>query len=142
MAQVVTYTGKKLMPLYPAGDNPARDAIKLATGTYVYGQLVKESATPGTYEAVDDGTDTDGTHFLVYDVVVDASGIHWLGQQAANEIGAGDLHTSAYAAGGGLSYDTRDLCINAARGAITTAQIAALGAKLISGTAAAGIIQF
>jgi hypothetical protein len=141
MAQVVIYTGKKLMPLYPV-KHPPYMPVKLAEGTYVYGQLVKETGTAGTYAAVADGADTDGKIFLAYDVVVDAQGFHWLGAQAANEVGAGDLHTHGYAAGGAVCFDTRDLCRDNARTAITTAQIAALGAQLISGTAAAGIIQF
>jgi hypothetical protein len=142
MIQTITYTGAKLVPLYPAGDNPPKMPIKLAQGTYVYGQLVKETGTPGTYAAVADAADVAGTHFLIYDVVVDAQGIHWIGQQASNEVGAGELHTSAYAVGGGITFDTRDLCIDNARTALAAAQITGMGAKLISGTAAAGIIQF
>lgn len=141
MIQTITYTGKKLMPLYPCERAPYMPVI-LAQGTYVYGQLVKETGTPGTYAALADNTDTAGTIFLSYDVVVDAQGIHWIGGQASNEIGAGDQHTHGIAVGGGACYDTRDLCIDNARTALAAAQVAALGGKLISGTAAAGIYQF
>lgn len=139
MLNTVIYSGKKLLPLHPRDQKPV-SAIKLVAGTYVYGQLVEESATPGTYQALTAAANARA--MLEYDVVVDAGGLHYPGAQASNEVGVGDLHTSAIMAGGGADYDTRDLCIDNARLAITQAHIDALGAKLVSGTVAAGIIQF
>lgn len=141
MIQTITYTGKKLLPLYPASPNAPRHTFKLATGTYVYGQVVKESGTPGTYAALANGADTGGVMVVGEDCVVDADGIHWPGQQASAENGSGELHTSGYSPGGNLSFDTRDLCIDNARTVITGVQITSLNATLVSGTAAAGIIQ-
>jgi hypothetical protein len=143
MLQTNTYTNKRLLPLYPGGDVPPHQPIKLATGTYVYGQLVRESGTLGTYQALTDASDAGPTHMLETDVVVTSDGQHWNGaQQASNDVGAGDIYTLAYAVGGGLAFDTRDLCIDNARTAITNVQIAGMGAKLLNGTAAAGTIQF
>lgn len=140
MIQVFTYTGRKLLPLYPAGDVPPRDAIKLVAGTYKAGQVVELTATPGTYQATT--LDANALLMLEYDVVVDGTGRHFHGAQASDETGMGDAHTSAYAPGGGLSFDTRDLAKDNAGTAITAAIVTALGAKVISGTAAAGVIQF
>lgn len=135
-----TYTGKRLVPLYPVPGVSPKQPIKLVAGTYVMGQLVEESATPGTYQALTAAANS--RLVLEYDVVVNAGGEHFLGIQAASETGVGDLHTSAYAPVGGLQFDTRDLCIDNARTALTQPHIDALNAKLFAGTPAAGIIGF
>lgn len=139
MLQTITYTGKRCLPLYPTGDNPPQGAVKLATGTYKAGQLVEESSTPGTYQALTAAANAQA--IVQYDVVVDADGMHWLGAQASNEVGAGEISTPVWYPGGSLSFDTRDLSVDNAGGVITTAHLTALKAKLISGIAAAGIIQ-
>lgn len=141
MLQTYTYSGLKLLPLYPSGTAPTpTQPIKLATGTYIAGQLVEESATPGTYQALT--ADANAQLILEYDVVVDAGGRHYHGSQASDETGVGDSYTSAYAPGGALAFKTADLSKAAAGTDITTANITALGGKLISGTAADGIVQF
>jgi hypothetical protein len=43
MLNTVTYKGTKLLPLYPSGTRPTPTVpIKLATGTYIAGQVVKK----------------------------------------------------------------------------------------------------
>ncbi len=141
MLNTVIYTGQKLLPLYPSGTAPTpTQPIKLVEGTYIMGQLVEESATPGTYQALT--ADANAQLILEYNVVVDADGRHFMGAQASDETGVGDTYTSAYAPGGALAFKTADLSKAAAGTDITTANITALGGKLISGTAADGIIQF
>ena len=144
MLNTVTYKGTKLLPLYPSGTAPTpRMTGKLAQGTYIAGQVVEESNTPGTYKVL---TATDNTTkaalICEYDVVVDADGRHFMGSQAADETGVGDTYTSFYAPGGALSFATKDLSVDNAGGDLTAAVVAKLGGILVSGTAADGILQF
>lgn len=142
MLNTVTYTGKKLLPLYPAGTAPTpTSVIKLAaSATYKAGQLVEESSTPGTYQALT--ADANAKLILEYDIVTDADGLHFMGSQASNESGVGDLYTSAYAPGGALAFKTADLAKDNAALAITAANVTALKGVLISGTVADGVLQF
>jgi hypothetical protein len=141
MLNTVTYTGKKLLPLYPSGTAPTPTMpMILAQGTYKAGQAVEMSATPGIYQALT--ADANAVALLEYDVVVDANGRHFMGAQASDETGVGDTYTSAYLPGGALSFKTADLAKDNAGTAITAAIVTALKGVLVSGTAADGIIQF
>ncbi len=144
MLNTVIYKGTKLLPIYPSGTAPTPTMpIKLSAGTYIAGQVVEETGTPGTYKVL---TATDETTLaqliLERDVVVDADGRYFHGSQASDETGVGDSYTSAYAPGGALAFKTADLSVNNAGGDLTADVVAKLGGLLIGGTAADGILQF
>jgi hypothetical protein len=103
MLQTVTYTGKKLLPLYPRSQ-PGEAVIKLSEGTYKAGQILEETAVPGLFKAL--RTAAAAKLIQSFDVVVDASGRHFMGSQASDESGVGDSYTSAYPDG---VFDTKEL---------------------------------
>ncbi len=115
MLQTITYTGRKLVPLYatPPG---ATSVIKLAEGKSSAGQLLEETATAGTFRALRTAVSVRGA--LQYDIAVDSDGKHFMGQQASNEIGVGDQYTDMYTHG---DFDTRDLLALLPSASLTTA---------------------
>lgn len=114
--------------------------IKLVTGTYKGGQVVEESAVRGTYQALTD--DAKAQLILEYDIVVDADNQHFMGGQAWSDSGVGELYTSAYAPGGALCFQTKDLMKAADGTPITNSIVTALKGLLLTGTAADGELQF
>jgi hypothetical protein len=113
--QTVTYTGKKLTPVYPTpGGN--KTAIKLATGIYKAGQILEETALRGTFRALT--VAANAKLLLELDCAVDINGNIFLGSQTANEIGVGDPSTSAYNEGKFLTTDLLGIVPNAS---LTTA---------------------
>ena len=141
MLNTLNISGKKLLPLYPSGTAPTPTMpIKLVEGTYIAGQWVEESGTPGVYQALT--ADANAKLVLEYPIVVNADGRHFMGTSAYSEDGVGDSYTSAYAPGGALCFQTKDLSKDNAGTAITAAIVTATKGLLISGSAADGILQF
>lgn len=120
--------------------NFVRNTQKLAPGTYRAGQVVQETATRGTYQALTD--DANAQMILEYDIFVDASNQHFMGGQGWDETGVGEFYTSAYAPGGALCFQTSDLSKDNAGTAITAAIVTALKGVIIAGTVANGEMQF
>jgi hypothetical protein len=141
MPQQVQYTNKHLLPLYPSATAPTpKEPIKLAPGTYRAGQVVEETGTRGTYQALTD--DANAQMILEYDIFVNASSQHFMGGQGWDETGTGDFYTSAYAPGGALCFLTTDLSKDNAGTPITAAIVTALKGVIITGTVANGEMQF
>jgi hypothetical protein len=141
MLQEIQMTNRHLLPLYPSATSPTpKDAIKLAPGQYRAGQIVEESSTRGTYQALTD--DANAQMILEYDIFVDSSNQHFMGGQGWDETGVGQFYTSAYAPGGALCFLTADLSKDNAGTPITAAIVTALKGVIITGTVANGEMQF
>ena len=103
MLQTITYTGKKLTPIYPTPGGTQQAAIKLVEGIYKSGQILEETATRGTFRSL--AVAANAKMILEMDCAVDANGNIFLGSQTANEIGVGEAYTSAYNQGKFLTTD-------------------------------------
>lgn len=147
MPQVVNYTSNSIQALH--GPVSAREiSIKLAVvggvaTQYPAGQIVQETATPGTYGVVVAGG-TAPCLVLKNDVEVDAAGLHFLGGAGASnvaELGGGTQSVPAFKTG---EFDTRDLRGVAGAALVVGAQDSAILARLGAmrqGTPAAGIVR-
>lgn len=137
----ISMTNRHLLPLYPSATAPTpKEPIKLAPGQYRAGQVVEETGTRGTYQALTD--DAKAQMILEYDIFVDSNNQHFMGGQAWDETGVGDFYTSAYAPGGALCFLTSELSKDNAGTPITAAIVTALKGVIITGTVANGEMQF
>jgi Bacteriophage lambda head decoration protein D len=124
----------KLDPVFPKGLVRTMN-VTLAAGTYVRGQVLGElTATPGKYKAYASGN-TDGSQvpkgLLQYSCVVDASGnVTLAGEFAQTQLGVPMIM------GGGHIWDTTQLT------GLDANAITVMGASLVEGTAAAGLLRF
>jgi hypothetical protein len=141
-AATTTYSGNRLVPVYNAED-ALRQPVKLpASVVYAKGTVLGElTATPGTFKAYTSGA-SDGSQIpksiLEYACATDASGNITLGGAATGgQFGETRLVVPAYFTG---AFKTAEL-VQTGAGAIDANAVTVLGAHLVSGTLADGVIQ-
>lgn len=135
------YGLQRLVPVYPLPD-VARQPVKLpASVVYARGTVLGEvTATPGTFKAYASGN-VDGSQtarcILEYDCATDASGnITFGGTAGVEPYGITRPVAPAYFIG---SFKTAEL-VQSGAGAIDAGAVTSMGAHLISGTLADGVL--
>jgi hypothetical protein len=127
-------SGAQLIPVFTQ-EHVNTINVNLVAGTYVRGTVLGElTATPGKYRAYA-AANTDGSQvpkgLLQYSCVVDASGnVTLAGEFGQTQMGVPMIF------GGGHVWDTTQLT------GLDANAITVLGASLIEGTAAAGLLRF
>lgn len=125
----------ELVPVYAKPGVPRTHNVTLAAGTYSRGTVLGElTATPGTFKPYA-AANTDGSQtaklILKWGCVVDAQGNVTL----AGEFGQTQRGVEAYYGGGNVFKTTELVGLDA--GAVTS-----LGASLVEGTLANGLLRF
>lgn len=121
----------RIDPVYP--NSGARTlVVRLAAGTYVKGQVLGETATPGIYAVYVGGSATDPAKgILQYSCVVDASGnVTAWGEFSQTQRGIPMYN------GGGAIFNTTELT------GLDAGAVVDMGAALVQGTIANGQLRF
>lgn len=123
----LTFTGQKLEP-FNHPEHAERITVKIAASTTlakgtVLGRITASNLWKAYANGNADGSET-ARAILEYDVVTDAAGNHFYGQQAASEHGEAHTHVPAYSSG---NFKVADLA------GLDAAAVTDFGARLLYG---------